>query len=118
MQHETPIEGQRPQNVESINKVKHVEEEAVKTIGMANGEKEKAISDAKVKAIEIVEKAAANAKEKKKKDMNDATKALEKEKELTLKQAEKDASNVRMKRLSAQSKERILKDIIPLILGA
>ncbi len=106
------------QHVESINEVQRIEGEAARTVEAANEAKERAIGDAKKKAAEIVEKAIASAKEKKQKDISSAAKELEKEKAEALKKAENAASEIKARKLSGEGRERILKGLVSLILGA
>jgi vacuolar-type H+-ATPase subunit H len=101
-----------------INRVQRAEEEAAKTVDAAKEAKEKALIEAKRKSDDIVEKATDSAKEKRQKELNDAEKKLEKEKELALAKAEKDAREIRAKKLGAESRERIFKELVSLILGA
>ena len=102
----------------AISEVQRAEEDSVRVIEAANAEKQKAISDARKKAEEIVERAISGAKEKRQKAVSEAMKELDKEKEIALKGAEKEASIIRARKLSGHSKERILDELVSLILGA
>jgi ATP synthase H subunit len=94
------------------------EEEADRTIAAAKEEKERAISEARKRAAELVERAAASAKETKQRRISEAGKELEREKAQALRKAETEAGRIRGKRLSAQSRDKILKELVSLILGA
>ena len=115
-QHRDSMEAQ--QHAGSISEIQKAEEEADRTIAAAKEEKERAISEARKRAAELVERAAASAKETKQRRISEAGKELEREKAQALRKAETEAGRIRGKRLSAQSRDKILKELVSLILGA
>jgi vacuolar-type H+-ATPase subunit H len=118
MQHGDHKEPGIQQHLGAIKDVQITEEEAARMVEGAKADKDKAISDARKKAEEMIEKAKANAKERRQKEIDDAFKALEKEKAETLREAERKAREIRDKKLSGAGRERLLKELTSLILGA